>query len=91
LVFGLWGLAQTPIPQSPIPNPQSPHTIENKLRNKITQKNYILIKNNNLIKYNIEPNENFIPEDFIIIKQIGEGSFGKIYCSEWKKMGIIMP
>lgn len=32
-----------------------------------------------------EPNENFDPEDFKIIKQIGEGSFGKIYCSEWKK------
>ena len=22
-----------------------------------------------------------------MIKQIGEGSFGKIYCSEWKKNG----
>ena len=33
----------------------------------------------------IEPDENFIPEDFNIIKQIGEGTFGKIYCIEWPK------
>ena len=33
----------------------------------------------------IEPDENFIPEDFDIIKQIGEGTFGKIYCIEWPK------
>ena len=33
----------------------------------------------------IEPDENFIPEDFTIIKQIGEGTFGKIYCIEWPK------
>ena len=33
----------------------------------------------------IEPDENFIPEDFEIIKQIGEGTFGKIYCIEWPK------
>ena len=33
----------------------------------------------------IEPDENFIPEDFQIIKQIGEGTFGKIYCIEWPK------
>ena len=66
------------------------HTLENNLRNRIAQKNFLSAKNNNnnnLIKYNIEPNENFIPEDFVMIKQIGEGSFGKIYCSEWKKNG----
>ena len=33
----------------------------------------------------IEPDENFIPEDFEFIKQIGEGTFGKIYCIEWPK------
>jgi serine/threonine protein kinase len=33
----------------------------------------------------IEPDENFIPEDFDIIKQIGEGTFGKIFCIEWPK------
>ena len=33
----------------------------------------------------IEPEENFIPEDFEIIKQIGEGTFGKIYCIEWPR------
>ena len=34
-----------------------------------------------------EPNENFNPDDFKMINQIGEGTFGKIYCSEWKKNG----
>ena len=61
--------------------------LQNKLRNKIPPKKFINLKNNNLNKQNIEPNENFIPEDFVMIKQIGEGSFGKIYCSEWKKNG----
>ena len=35
--------------------------------------------------FQIEPDENFIPEDFNIVKQIGEGTFGKIYCIEWPK------
>ena len=33
----------------------------------------------------LEPDENFIPEDFDIIKQIGEGTFGKIFMIEWPK------
>ena len=33
----------------------------------------------------IEPDENFIPEDFNIIRQIGEGTFGKIFCIEWPR------
>ena len=63
------------------------HTIENKLRNRTISKSYLNLKNINskLKTEEIEPNENFIPEDFKTIKQIGEGSFGKIYCSEWKK------
>ena len=56
------------------------HSLENKLKNVISPKNYINVKS----KF-IEPNENFIPEDFTLIKQIGEGSFGKIYCTQWKK------
>ena len=64
------------------------HAFKNKLKNQINPKNYMNnIRNTNLIKYQIEPNENFIPEDFVMIKQIGEGSFGKIYCSEWKQNG----
>ena len=64
------------------------HNFRNKLNNKISPKNYVNnIRNNLEINQDIEPNENFIPEDFIMIKQIGEGSFGKIYCSEWKKNG----
>ena len=43
------------------------------------------VNGNNGINYEIEPDENFIPEDFDIIKQIGEGTFGKIYCIEWPK------
>ena len=58
---------------------------KNNLRNIISPKNYLNVKNQNIINNNLEPNENFIPEDFIMLKQIGEGSFGKIYCSEWKK------
>ena len=57
---------------------------------------YNLNKNDNIKKIleneyeneneiDIEPDENFIPEDFDIIKQIGEGTFGKIYCIEWPK------
>ena len=66
------------------------HTLENGLRNKTLSKSYLNLKNisslnNNLKKEEIEPNENFIPEDFKTIKQIGEGSFGKIYCAEWTK------
>lgn len=66
------------------------HTLENRLRNKTISKSYLSLKNinnfNNKLKQDeIEPNENFIPEDFKTIRQIGEGSFGKIYCSEWKK------
>jgi tRNA A-37 threonylcarbamoyl transferase component Bud32 len=64
------------------------HNFRNKLNSKISAKNYVNnIRNNLEINQDIEPNENFIPEDFIMIKQIGEGSFGKIYCSEWKKNG----
>ena len=64
------------------------HNFRNKLNNKISSKNYVNnIRNNLGINQDREPNENFIPEDFIMIKQIGEGSFGKIYCSEWKKNG----
>ena len=64
------------------------HTIENNLRGDSLNKNNLNIKNlsgsNNSLDME-EPNENFNPEDFKTIKQIGEGSFGKIYCSEWKK------
>ena len=65
------------------------HTLENRLRNKTISKSYLNLKNinnfnNKLKQEEIEPNENFIPEDFKTIRQIGEGSFGKIYCSEWK-------
>ena len=45
----------------------------------------LLEKEYELSKLEIEPDENFIPEDFEIIKQIGEGTFGKIYCIEWPK------
>ncbi len=66
------------------------HTIENRLRNRTLYKSYLNINkinslNNKLRKEEIEPNENFIPEDFKTINQIGEGSFGKIYSAQWKK------
>ena len=61
------------------------HTLENNLRDGSTNKDNINIKNINNSDEGEEPNENFKPLDFKQIKQIGEGSFGKIYCSEWKK------
>ena len=57
------------------------HTIENNIKGGLL--NIKKLSSNSLDSE--EPNENFDPEDFKIIKQIGEGSFGKIYCSEWKK------
>ena len=33
------------------------------------------------------PNDNFNPYEFNIISQIGEGSFGKIYCVQWIRNG----
>ena len=41
--------------------------------------------NNNLDKENDEPKESFDPSEFIIIKRIGEGTYGKIYMAQWKK------
>ena len=61
------------------------NTLENKLRNGPFKKDNINIKNLNNNSDEGEPNENFNPEEFKTIRQIGEGSFGKIYCSEWKK------
>ena len=61
--------------------------LENKLYLKKKEKMLKLLEeeyqNNNIME--IEPDENFIPEDFKIIKQIGEGTFGKIYSIEWPK------
>ena len=34
---------------------------------------------------NLEPNDNFNSSQFLTIKKIGEGSFGKIYCIKWLK------
>ncbi len=34
---------------------------------------------------NIEPDKNFNSAEFILVNQIGEGSFGKIYCVQWIK------
>ena len=49
--------------------------------------NFINNNNNNIyINSNkIEPDENFNPDDFIINKQVGEGTFGKIYSTTWIK------
>ena len=60
------------------------NSIENNLRDGSINKN-INVKNVNNSDDVEDPNENFDPNDFKIIKQIGEGTFGRIYCSEWKK------
>ena len=57
---------------------------ENNLRDGSLNKN-INIYNLNNSDDGEDPNENFNPIDFKIIKQIGEGTFGKIYSSEWTK------
>ena len=33
----------------------------------------------------LDPEETFNPDEFKLIKQIGSGSYGKIYCVEWKR------
>ena len=43
-----------------------------------------VIINNNLQTIEI-PKENFDPNEFFIIKRIGEGTYGKIYLTQWKK------
>ena len=77
---------------------ESENYYDQRIRTAISGKidrNFNLKKKDKLIKFlekeydkeinEIEPDENFIPEDFDIIKQIGEGTFGKIYCIEWPK------
>jgi hypothetical protein len=36
-------------------------------------------------KISSEPNDNFEPKEFLILKQIGEGTYGKIYLTLWIK------
>ena len=36
-------------------------------------------------KNNSEPSDNFEPKEFLILKQIGEGTYGKIYLTLWLK------
>ena len=40
---------------------------------------------NTVLPFNIEPNENIKPEEYIIDKLIGEGSIGKIFSTTWIK------
>ena len=46
------------------------------------------IRNNKFKNYNIntqEPDNNFNSGEFLLVNQIGKGSFGKIYCIQWIK------
>ena len=48
------------------------------------------IRRNRFKEYNInintnDPNDNFDSDEFIFVNQIGQGSFGKIYCVKWIK------
>ena len=47
------------------------------------------IKSDEMTNSNLQtiekPKENFDPNEFIIIKRIGEGTYGKIYLTQWKK------
>ena len=40
---------------------------------------------NNNLQRSEKPKENFDPNEFFIIKRIGEGTYGKIYLVQWKK------
>ena len=51
------------------------------INNQVIQSSDLLI---NKIKY-IEPKEDFEPNEFMIIKRIGEGTYGKIYLAQWTK------
>ena len=57
--------------------------------NKIEINNNISIKNNEIIHNisNIEedPKDKFDPNEFLYLKRIGEGTYGKIYMVQWKK------
>ena len=54
---------------------------DNEVENDIEQ------KNNKEKNDSIDLSENFVVEDFEFIKQIGEGTFGKIYSTKWNKNG----
>ena len=47
--------------------------------------NYNTLNNSLEIDKNIEPEENFNPNEFKLNYLIGEGTFGKIFCCEWEK------
>jgi len=58
--------------------PQNKHPIFGEKGTKKTNLKEIIISK-------IAPNNNFNPSEFKIVKQIGEGTFGKIYCVQWIK------
>ena len=83
---------------TPIIENETENYYNQKLRNAISgkiERNFNPKKKEKFLKFlendydneinEIEPDENFIPEDFDIIKQIGEGTFGKIFCIEWPR------
>ena len=58
-------------------------------KEKLTESNNVSIKSNKSLNNSLnnifEPKENFDPNEFIFIKRIGEGAYGKIYMAQWKK------
>ena len=75
-------------PTKYIINEINPNVIYNNNKNIPQQNNNI--RRNRFKEYNInintnEPNDNFDSDEFIFVNQIGEGSFGKIYCVKWIK------
>ena len=56
------------------------------ISNKLMEPNSnISVKSSNNIEKEVEPEENFDPSEFVNIKRIGEGTYGKIYMVQWKK------
>ena len=70
------------INKNDIGNNLKKHSLD-KNDNNQEQDNNDLVNNNSIDS--IDLNENFNIEDFQFIKQIGEGTFGKIYSTKWNK------
>ena len=56
------------------------YTLQNQSNNNTNKRIY-----SNSINSREEPKENFDPNEFTILKQIGEGTYGKIYLTLWMK------
>ena len=66
-------------------NQINPNNINRNTINELQRKNDLIIRQNRFkgTNDNLEPNDNFNSSQFLTIKKIGEGSYGKIFCIKW--------